>query len=198
MTATDATTAEFRQFSNPATGESITVHHDRPRRRRGCRSLQLAEPARRFDHRAPTPPPGGALRSPPARRTSPSPASTRRRPGRDARRAHRRASLGVQPRTGRVEGVVELRPALHTKEMFEAFGGLGSEGKTTLGGHRRIRSSSARPLVLPPREPGHLTADLDADLILPPLAALAKVFGVRPYYERWDSRIPSDEPERTP
>jgi hypothetical protein len=23
------------------------------------------------------------------------------------------------------------------------------------------------------------------------------VFGVRPYYQRWDSRIPSAEPERT-
>jgi hypothetical protein len=27
------------------------------------------------------------------------------------------------------------------------------------------------------------------NLILPPLWALAKVFGVRPYYDRWDSRI---------
>jgi hypothetical protein len=27
------------------------------------------------------------------------------------------------------------------------------------------------------------------NLILPPLAALAKVFGVRPYYDRWDTRL---------
>ena len=28
------------------------------------------------------------------------------------------------------------------------------------------------------------------NLMLPPLWALARVFGVRPYYDRWDSRIP--------
>ena len=44
-----------------------------------------------------------------------------------------------------IEGVVELRPALHSKEMFEAFGGLAAEGKTTRGEHRRTHSSSAQP-----------------------------------------------------
>jgi hypothetical protein len=43
------------------------------------------------------------------------------------------------PGPGEIEGVVELRPALLTKEF-------------------------------------------------PPLWALAKLFGIRPYYERWDSR----------
>jgi hypothetical protein len=27
------------------------------------------------------------------------------------------------------------------------------------------------------------------NILLPPLAALAKILGVRPYYERWDSQI---------
>jgi hypothetical protein len=27
------------------------------------------------------------------------------------------------------------------------------------------------------------------NLVVPALSALAKVFGVRPYYDRWDSRI---------
>ena len=31
------------------------------------------------------------------------------------------------------------------------------------------------------------------NLILPPLAALAKVFGVRPYYDRWDTRLSAPE-----
>jgi mannose-6-phosphate isomerase-like protein (cupin superfamily) len=43
-----------------------------------------------------------------------------------------------------IEGVVELRPALHTKEMFEAFAGLGSEGRPLPEEHQRTRSSSAR------------------------------------------------------
>jgi hypothetical protein len=34
------------------------------------------------------------------------------------------------------------------------------------------------------------------NLMLPPLWAMAKAFGVRPYYTRWDSRIP--EADRSP
>jgi hypothetical protein len=88
-----------------------------------------------------------------------------------------------------IEGVVELRPALRSKEMFEAFGGLASEGRTTPRGapknplqlgatvwhFRRESRATSPPIWL-------------QNLILPPLAALAKVFGVRPYEERWDSR----------
>ena len=33
-----------------------------------------------------------------------------------------------------IDGVVELRPALHSKEMHEAFGGLAADGKTTSRG----------------------------------------------------------------
>ncbi len=98
-----------------------------------------------------------------------------------------------------IEGVVELRPALHTKQMFEAFGGLGSEGRTTSRGapknplqlgatvwHFRHESRATSPPVW------------IQNLVLPPLALLAKMFGVRPYYARWDSRIPAGEPERLP
>jgi quercetin dioxygenase-like cupin family protein len=95
-----------------------------------------------------------------------------------------------------IEGVVELRPALHTKEMFEAFAGLGSEGKTTPRGapknplqlgatlwHFRHESRATSPPIW------------IQNLVLPPLAALAKLFGVHPYYDRWDSRNnPSTEP----
>jgi hypothetical protein len=95
-----------------------------------------------------------------------------------------------------IEGIVELRPALHTREMHEAFGGLGAEGKTTSRGapknplqlgatvwHFRLESRATSPPIWV------------QNLILPPLAALAKVFGVRPYYDRWDSRISSSEPK---
>ena len=88
-----------------------------------------------------------------------------------------------------VEGVVELRPALHTKEMFEAFGGLGSEGRTT------SRGAPKNPLQLGAtcwyfRHESRATSPpiWVQNLILRPLAALARVCGVRPYHDRWDSR----------
>ena len=88
-----------------------------------------------------------------------------------------------------IEGVVELRPALRSKEMFEAFGGLASEGKTT------PRGAPKNPLQLGATV-WHFRHESRAtsppiwlqNLILPPLAALAKVFGIRPYHERWNSR----------
>ena len=94
-----------------------------------------------------------------------------------------------------VEGVVELRPALQSKEMFEAFSGLGSEGKTT------SRGAPRNPLQLGAtcwhfRHETRATAPpiWIQNVILPPLAALAKLFGVRPYHDRWDSRnTPSSE-----
>ncbi len=88
-----------------------------------------------------------------------------------------------------IEGVVELRPALHSKEMHEAFGGLAAEGKTTPRGapknplqlgatlwHFRNESRATSPPIWV------------QNLVVPPLSALAKVFGVRPYYDRWDTR----------
>jgi mannose-6-phosphate isomerase-like protein (cupin superfamily) len=89
-----------------------------------------------------------------------------------------------------IDGVVELRPGLHSKEMFEAFAGLVADGGTSPRGapknplqlgatfwyfHHESRATSP-PIWL-------------QNLTLAPLSAVAKVFGVRPYYDRWDSRI---------
>jgi len=89
-----------------------------------------------------------------------------------------------------VEGVVELRPALQSKQMHEAFAGLVADGRTTPRGapknplqlgatfwHFRHESRATSPPIWV------------QNLVLPPLSALARVFGVRPLYDRWDSRI---------
>lgn len=89
-----------------------------------------------------------------------------------------------------VEGVVELRPALETKEFHEALAGMVADGKTTPRGapknplqlgatfwHFRHESRATSPPIWA------------QNLFLPPLSALAKVFGVHPYYPRWDSRV---------
>jgi mannose-6-phosphate isomerase-like protein (cupin superfamily) len=89
-----------------------------------------------------------------------------------------------------IEGVVELRPALHSREMHEAFAGLAADGKTT------PRGAPKNPLQLGAtlwhfRHESRVTSPpvWVQNLVFPPLWALAKVFGVRPYYEHWDSRI---------
>lgn len=88
-----------------------------------------------------------------------------------------------------VDGVVELRPALHAKEMFEAFGGLASEGKTTPRGAPKNPLQLGATLWYFRHETRASSPPTWAqNLILPPLAALAKLFGVRPYHERWDTR----------
>jgi quercetin dioxygenase-like cupin family protein len=99
---------------------------------------------------------------------------------------HSEGNLGV----AEVEGVVELRPALHTKELHEAFAGLVADGRT------KPRGAPKNPLQLGAtfwhfRHESRVTSPpmWVQNLMLPPLWALAKVFGVRPYYERWDSRI---------
>jgi hypothetical protein len=98
----------------------------------------------------------------------------------------------TNPGSVEIEGVVELRPALHSREMHEAFGGLAAEGKTT------SRGAPKNPLQLGAtlwhfRPENRVTSPpiWAQNLILPPLWALAKVFGVRPYYDRWDSRTTS-------
>jgi quercetin dioxygenase-like cupin family protein len=103
------------------------------------------------------------------------------------------------PGTVTIEGVVELRPALRSKEMHEAFGGLAAEGKTT------SRGAPKNPLQLGAtlwyfRRENRVTSPPAwvQSVVLPPLATLARLFGVRPYYERWNSRIPSAASERTP
>jgi quercetin dioxygenase-like cupin family protein len=88
-----------------------------------------------------------------------------------------------------VSGIVELRPALKTREMHEAFAGLAAEGKTTPRGapknplqlgatiwHFRHESRATTPPIWL------------QNVILPPLAALARLFGVPAHSDRWDSR----------
>ena len=94
------------------------------------------------------------------------------------------------PGPGEIEGVVELRPALLAKEFHEAVAGLVADGKTT------PRGAPKNPLQLGAtfwhfRHESRVTSPpiWAQNLMLPPLWALAKVFGIRPYYDRWDSRI---------
>ncbi len=95
----------------------------------------------------------------------------------------------TNPGSAEIEGVVELRPARHSRQMHEAFGGLAAEGRTT------ARGAPKNPLQLGAtlwhfRHENRVTSPpiWVQNLILPPLWALAKVFGVRPYYDRWDSQ----------
>jgi quercetin dioxygenase-like cupin family protein len=89
-----------------------------------------------------------------------------------------------------IDGIVERRPALQAKEFHEAVAGLAADGKTTPAG------APKNPLQLGAtfwhfRNESRVTSPpiWVQSLLLPPLWALAKVFGVRPYYHRWDSRI---------
>jgi mannose-6-phosphate isomerase-like protein (cupin superfamily) len=98
----------------------------------------------------------------------------------------------ANPGSVEIEGIVELRPALRSRQMHEAFGGLATEGKAT------SRGAPTNPLQLGAtlwhfRHENRVTSPpiWVQNVILPPLWAVAKVFGVRPYYDRWDSRTPS-------
>jgi quercetin dioxygenase-like cupin family protein len=93
------------------------------------------------------------------------------------------------PGPGEIEGIVELRPALHAKEWHEALAGLVADGKTTPGG------APKNPLQLGVtfwhfRHGSRVTSPPVwlQNLMLPRLWALAKAFSIRPYYDRWDSR----------
>jgi quercetin dioxygenase-like cupin family protein len=94
------------------------------------------------------------------------------------------------PGPGDVEAVVELRPALHSKEFHEAVAGLAADGRTS------PRGAPRNPLRLGAtfwhfRRESRVTSPPIAvqDLVLPALWLLSKAFGVRSYYSRWDSRI---------
>jgi quercetin dioxygenase-like cupin family protein len=100
------------------------------------------------------------------------------------------------PGSVEIEGVVELRPGLRSRQMHEAFGGLAAEGRTT------ARGAPKNPLQLGAtlwhfRRENRVTSPpvWVQNLILPPLAALARVFGIRPYLERWDSQVSEAQPE---
>jgi Cupin domain len=95
------------------------------------------------------------------------------------------------PGPDEIEGIVELRPALRAKEWHEALAGLVADGKTT------PRGAPRNPLQLGAtfwhfRHESRVTSPpiWAQNLMLPPLWALARAFGVRPYYDSWDSRIP--------
>jgi hypothetical protein len=90
-----------------------------------------------------------------------------------------------------VQGTVELRPALHTREMHEAFAGLASEGRTTSRGAPRNPLQLGATVWRFRRESRATSPPIWLqNLILPPLAAFAKAFGVLPYRSIWDSRVP--------
>ena len=89
-----------------------------------------------------------------------------------------------------VEGMVELHPALHTKEWHEALAGLVADGNTT------SRGAPKNPLQLGAtfwhfRHESRVTSPpiWVQNFMLLPLWVLAKVFGVHSYYDRWDTRI---------
>jgi quercetin dioxygenase-like cupin family protein len=94
------------------------------------------------------------------------------------------------PGPAEIQAVVELRPALRSKQWHEALAGLVADGKTT------PRGAPRNPLQLGAtfwhfRHESRVTSPSIAvqNMLLPPLSALAKVLGVRPYCHRWDSRI---------
>ena len=89
-----------------------------------------------------------------------------------------------------VEAVVERRPGLRAKEWHEALAGMVADGKTT------PRGAPKNPLQLGAtfwdfRHESRVPSPpiWVQNVMLPPLWALAKVFRVRSYYDRWDSRI---------
>ena len=94
------------------------------------------------------------------------------------------------PGPAEIQAVVELRPALRSREFHEAVAGLAADGRTT------PRGAPRNPLQLGAtfwhfRHESRVTSPPIAmqNIMLPPLWAVAKAFGVRPYYSQWDSRI---------
>lgn len=99
---------------------------------------------------------------------------------------HSEGNVGTED----IEGIVELRPAQQTKEWHEALAGLVADGKVT------PRGAPKNPLQLGAtfwhfRHESRVTSPpvVAQNILLPPLWALAKIFGIKPYYDRWDSRI---------
>ena len=89
-----------------------------------------------------------------------------------------------------IEAVVELRPALQSKQMHEAFAGLANEGRTAANG------APKNPLQLGAtlwhfRHESRVTSPPPwlQNIILPPLAAAANVFHLRAHHDRWNSQL---------
>ena len=94
------------------------------------------------------------------------------------------------PGPGEITAVVELRPAQRTKEFHEAVAGLAADGRTTSRGAPRNPLQLGATFWHFRRESRVTSPPIPVqNLMLPPLWALARVFGVRPYYDRWDSKI---------
>jgi quercetin dioxygenase-like cupin family protein len=94
------------------------------------------------------------------------------------------------PGPAEIQAIVELRPALKSKQFHEAVAGLVADGKTT------PRGAPRNPLQLGAtfwhfRGESRVTSPPIGmqNLMLPVLAGLAKAVGIRSYYARWDSRI---------
>jgi mannose-6-phosphate isomerase-like protein (cupin superfamily) len=99
---------------------------------------------------------------------------------------HSEGNLG----TVDIEGVVEHRPALRTKEFHEALAGLVTDGRTT------GRGAPKNPLQLGAtfwhfRHESRVTSPpiWVQNLVLPPLWSTARLFGILPYHGHWDSRM---------
>jgi hypothetical protein len=77
---------------------------------------------------------------------------------------------------------------LHAKKFREAFAGLAADGEITSCGARKNPLQFGAILWYFRHDSGVTAPPVWAqNLILSPLWLLAKVFGVRRYYDRWDS-----------
>jgi len=100
------------------------------------------------------------------------------------------------PGTTDIEGIVELRPALRAKEWHEALAGLVADFRTTpRGAPRNILQLGATFWHF--RRESRVTSPpiWIQNIILPPLWALARALGKRPYYDHWDSRTGTGQPD---
>jgi quercetin dioxygenase-like cupin family protein len=94
------------------------------------------------------------------------------------------------PGPAEITAVVELRPARRTKEFHEAVAGLAADGRTTPRGAPRNPLQLGATFWHFRRENRVTSPPIPVqNIMLPPLWALARAFGVRPYYDRWDSQI---------
>ena len=94
------------------------------------------------------------------------------------------------PGPGEVEALVELRPALRSKEFHEAVAGLVADGRTTPGARREIHSGSGRPSGISGTKAVSRCHPLHCRIwSFQALWVAARALGVRSYYTRWDTSI---------